>query len=301
MKKHNHALIKALFFIIITMICFPLHAEQQMIEGDNFVGIWQYHNDQYPDTTMHYLKITKVGKDKYKLIEGVKEKNSPISPDIIWNDKKSWAEFPDIYLILSNGKLKGQFISGVFRATHGIDFKWKITLEIKSDDKMVYSVRGEKKGETLTPETFEATRIKSSSASNKEYAQDLDEPPPIGVLKNSVIDDCGCSFHRASQNKNTDAGQYIFVVGYSGQARININGQDIELRENGRKINESGRCARNSCTYSGSGITATARYRQTSKCPPEPTECEVNDYDVTITVEKGGHRQIVRGKGQCGC
>ena len=130
---------------------------------------------------------------------------------------------------------------------------------------------------------------------------DSDKSLSIGVLKNSVIDDCSCSFHRASPNKNTDADQYIFVVGYSGQARININGRDIELRENGRKKDESGRCARNSCTYSGSGITATARYRQTSKCPPEPTECEVNDYDVTITVEKGGHRQILRGKGQCGC
>ena len=294
MKKHNHALIKLCFFIIITIMCFPLHAEQQMTEGDKFVGIWQY-PDEYISDNMNYLKIIKVGVGKYRLVEGFKDVKN-LGPNIRWLDKRNNDINNDIYLRLSRGKLKGEFVSINFRPTHANEFKYKITIELKSNNKLFYSVLtmgGEEK--------HEATRVESSSTSNQQLDLNSDKPLSIGVLKNSVIDDCGCLFHQLSSNKNTDADQYIFVVGYSGQARININSQDIELRENGRKKGESGRCARNSCTYSGSGITATARYRQISRCPPEPTECEVNDYDATITVEKGGYRQIVKGKGQCGC
>ena len=65
MRKHDHALINALFFIIITMMCFPLHVEQQMTEGDNFVGIWQYPDEYILSDNMNYLKIIKVGVGKF--------------------------------------------------------------------------------------------------------------------------------------------------------------------------------------------------------------------------------------------
>jgi hypothetical protein len=147
----------------------------------------------------------------------------------------------------------------------------------------------------------QATRIKSSNSSKKSSAISSVEPL-IGVIKNtSVIGGCGCTFHPISTSGSTQFDQYVFFVDYSGRAHININGKDIELREKWRKQGDLGICSRNSCTYTASSIIATAYYHQTSKCPPEPTECEVNDYNVTITVEKNGLKQKIKATGSCGC
>jgi len=147
----------------------------------------------------------------------------------------------------------------------------------------------------------QATRINSSNASNKRSVVSSIEPL-IGVLKDtSAIGGCGCTFHPISTSGKTQIDQYVFFVDYSGRAHININGKDIELREKGRKKGDLGICPRNSCTYTASSIIATAYYHQMSKCPPEPTECEVNDYNVTITVEKNGLKQKINATGSCGC
>lgn len=133
---------------------------------------------------------------------------------------------------------------------------------------------------------------------------DENRTPTIGtILDASIAGGCHCSVNKVSQSGEKIWDQYLFAADYEGKARLNVDGRDVNLRETERKEKpgEYGVCSGQGCTYSGDGITATVDYKETRRCPPEPTECEVTDYDVKITVLKNGQQQSVTGKGQCGC
>ena len=81
-----------------------------------------------------YLSITKVG-DKFKLGTG-----------FVYEGKINWSEggvvinnTDAIYLRLIGGNLAGRFVSPNFYATHGMDFTYKITCELKNDSELIVS------------------------------------------------------------------------------------------------------------------------------------------------------------------
>jgi hypothetical protein len=124
----------------------------------------------------------------------------------------------------------------------------------------------------------------------------------ISLLTNISPAGCGC-YVSPADNREKAYDKYLFISDAAGNAYINIEGRDTVLQEMGRKQakDEGGYCQGKRCVYSGNGVKATVSFRETRKCPPEPTECEVTDYDVTIVVEKGGSTQRLKGKGSCGC
>lgn len=298
--------------VAIAFLVFPhggFAAEYQNAEKycEQYCGLWTYYDKS--EQSKKYLKIEKGKSGTFKLREGgndsyeYKNKINWYGDNTVVRDLKG-NELTGIYLKPSGRGLQGEFISPNFYATHSQEFKFKLTLELKPSNKMLYSIwssiRG---GET---ETFEATRVGATEATkgSAKSTGETDQPIRIGVVQNtSAVGGCGCYFSLASPGGKTGRDGYIFFADYAGNARMNINGQDVELREVGREQakGELGRCSKKRCKYTASGINAAVEYRETKKCPPEPTECEVTGYDVTITVEKGGLRQKVTGKGECGC
>lgn len=111
-----------------------------------FCGIWVYDDSGHKN----YLKVTQEGSDKFKFSCGY-----------IYEGKIVWmtpyiSNADGIYLKLVNGKMIGEFVSSNFYATHGMEFTYKITLDIKSKDKLLYSVFSSIRGET---DIREATKI----------------------------------------------------------------------------------------------------------------------------------------------
>ncbi len=123
------------------------------------------------------------------------------------------------------------------------------------------------------------------------------------ILDNSKVGGCGCLFEFSNSNNSGLSPKFFFASGPDGVAWININGADVELHPKGIRINpqeldmEKSRLP----SYTGNGYTVTTNFRKTESCPPEPTECELESYNVTINVEKDGLRQSAKGKGHCGC
>ena len=119
---------------------------------------------------------------------------------------------------------------------------------------------------------------------------------------------CYCSFSPIFPDSKIVANRdkrYLFISShFSGNAWMNIDGRDVELSamqcNAGTYDTDAGeRCVHS--VYRTSGIRVQLDLQATKRCPPEPTECEVTDYDATITVEKEGLRQVVKAKGSCGC
>lgn len=135
--------------------------------------------------------------------------------------------------------------------------------------------------------------------------------PKIGkIIDTRVIgsgNGCSCTFELTNSDVSAGLNQSIFFgADYrmtDGKAWMNINGRDVELLPMGSKItsNENDPVRPMSHVYSGDGMTASIDYRQIDSCPPEQTQCEVNRYDITVTLETGGLRETVKGKGSCGC
>jgi hypothetical protein len=104
-----------------------------------FCGIWEYDRNG----SKEYFKISKAKNNRFKFVTGYKYEGK-----IVWLHDIMLKNADGIYLTPSDGKLKGQFVSGNFYATHGQDFTYKIAIEIKSDNKLLYSVHSSIRGET---------------------------------------------------------------------------------------------------------------------------------------------------------
>jgi hypothetical protein len=114
--------------------------------ADSYCGIWEYDENG----AKNYLKITKEKSGRFRFDEGYKYEGK-----ICWME--TMIENADgIYLKLTDGKLKGEFVSSNFRPTHGMEFLYKITLDFKSNNKLFYSIWSEIRGET---DEYEAIRI----------------------------------------------------------------------------------------------------------------------------------------------
>lgn len=114
-----------------------------------YCGTWEY-EDKYASGQKMYLKITKDKPGQFRFERGYKYKG-----DMIWNEIYI-ENGSGIYLRPSKDKLKGEFVSGNFYATHGQPFTYKITFDIKSDNKMLYSVFSSIRGET---DKYEVTKV----------------------------------------------------------------------------------------------------------------------------------------------
>ena len=115
-----------------------LFLEKEYIRIENsftskICGIWQL------TTEGNYLKIIKDERGRFKFSEGYKNEGYS---EIYWPE--TMLEYGDgIYLKPLDGKLIGKFVSYNFRATHGQPFTYNLTLELTSNNKLLYSVNSE--------------------------------------------------------------------------------------------------------------------------------------------------------------
>ena len=90
-----------------------------------------------------YVKITKVGGDKFKLVVGFVD----LAGKIEWREQQPVKNADGIYLRMVGGRLIGRFVSGSFYATHGHDFTYRITCELNPDNELLFSVLANGKAE----------------------------------------------------------------------------------------------------------------------------------------------------------
>jgi hypothetical protein len=123
-------------------------------------------------------------------------------------------------------------------------------------------------------------------------------PIQIGVLRSVEPPGCGCYFSPVVSGDKAGSEKYLFISDATGKAYINLDGRDMVLMEVGRKQrnDEYGYCQEKTCTYSANDVKATVKFLRKSR-----TEYEVRDYDVMITIARGGVKETVNGKGSCGC
>ena len=110
-----------------------------------FIGVWEFNPDY--SMTKGYFKVTEEQPRRFKFMEGFE-----------YQGRITWAETmvnhaDGIYLKPLNGKLAGRFTSPNFRATHGHDITYRITLALESNGKLLYSVSG------LEPGSYHATKV----------------------------------------------------------------------------------------------------------------------------------------------
>jgi hypothetical protein len=128
----------------------------------------------------------------------------------------------------------------------------------------------------------------------------------VGPLEDaSMAEGCGCYFSPASGSGQVKLDQLLLYSDTECNAWMNIDGRDVKLTaESPTRADPDfpdARCDAEPARYSAAGIKVRVERKVTRECPPEPTECEVTDYDVTLTVEKGAATQTVKAQGTCGC
>ena len=104
--------------------------ERQVNFVGEFCGTWEY--SQYG--SKNYLKIDRYDSTILKLISGYKYKGR-----IIWCPAEI-ANTDGIYLRSSNGQMKAEFVSSNFYPTHGDMCTYRITLDVLSINRILYTV-----------------------------------------------------------------------------------------------------------------------------------------------------------------
>lgn len=118
---------------------------------------------------------------------------------------------------------------------------------------------------------------------------------------------CYCSFYPFLADSEIVRNRYIFNSDADGKAWMNINEQGVEfvVTEQCSAGSQVGVPADRQCeehaTYIGAGMNVQVDLVETWHCLPEIEECEVTDFDASITVEKEGFQESVKVKGACGC
>lgn len=112
---------------------------------DRFIGVWEF-TPEY-SLSKGYFKITTEQPQKFEFVEGFEYQGNITWAGTMVNRANG------IYLKPSNGKLVGQFSSPNFRATHGHDFTYRITLSLAANGKLLYSISGD------VSEKYYATRV----------------------------------------------------------------------------------------------------------------------------------------------
>ncbi len=123
--------------------------------------------------------------------------------------------------------------------------------------------------------------------------------PIIGVLMSRHIDGCGC--YLSLEGDRNDS--LVFETeGDENSAWLNINGVDREFKfKSSTSNNEIKEKVGTKYTdyYSSGTITAEVRYTVTRL--PTTDDYESTKMKVTIIIQDGNHKTIVKCKGTCGC
>jgi len=127
----------------------------------------------------------------------------------------------------------------------------------------------------------------------------------VGIIKNSdVMQGCGCYFNPATET-NRGSTRYVFLASLeAGQnAWMNIDGKDVKLRLI-KSVDPKGQIKvgkRSTGQYASGDIVVNVEKVVTGVCPPKDEDCEVTDYEATISITKGNRAQTAKAKGGCGC
>ena len=215
------------------------------------------------------------------------------------------SQFPLYKLIIDSTKSTQLYLvaglNGVFKSSNG-GTNWEQINKsgMVSDTYVITATLAGNRLYTLTSSGVYIISIAPSTIGSKDTVI-------IGnIIDTRVIGGCSCRFEKSDTNGRMGVNREIFFgANYeiNDKAWMNINGRDVELLPMSPKTasKENDPSHPMSSVYTGEGITVSLDYRKTGSCPPEPTECEVYPYDVTVTLEKGGLRETVTGKGSCGC
>jgi hypothetical protein len=159
-----------------------------------------------------------------------------------------------------------------------------------------------RKGQPLPAYYF---RSKGAIGINKDPAQIAGNMPaakPSGPVIGTIKSEaplgygCGCTFTSAKENK-----QPVFVsidTGVSGQkAMMHIDGRDVVLLHVKGDSPEPGKKSRQ--IYSGGGTHVQLDYLSAKFC--ESNECEITEYQLSITVKTKIGETTLLASGDCGC
>lgn len=134
----------------------------------------------------------------------------------------------------------------------------------------------------------------------RNVSEGLPSGPVIGTIKGEAPlgHGCGCYFTSTKENK-----QPVFVSidndadGIEEKAMMHIDGRDIILRHVKGGSPEPGKKSRQ--IYSGGGTHVQLDYLSGKSC--EGNECEVIEYQLSITVKTKTGETTLPASGDCGC
>jgi hypothetical protein len=120
----------------------------------------------------------------------------------------------------------------------------------------------------------------------------------VGILKNSDdFNGAGCLLW-SLRDRHYMPGKYVFASDYEEHAAMNINGRDAKLKlvdcqelRRGFKVGDH-----SSARYRGDGFDVEVVYTVTGVCKPDDEQCEVTDYNATITVRRGSTKQMLTAR-----
>lgn len=109
-------------------------AKETSSDTCRFCGIWEYYDRSEQST--YYLNISRARVGRFRFIPGY----VGVGGQIAWLENLMIRNADGIYLKTVNRNLLGSFVSMNFRATGGDERNYRITCELKSNGKMVYTV-----------------------------------------------------------------------------------------------------------------------------------------------------------------
>jgi hypothetical protein len=125
------------------------------------------------------------------------------------------------------------------------------------------------------------------------------------LVETGLVSGCGCVVHPRLSDGQAARDRVLFFSDAACRAWLNVDGRDVMLEAEespaggGPTVQEAD-CS-HSPEYVGDGLAVHVDWKEVADCPPFSTECKTTTYDVTITVRRDGLREIVGGRGGCGC
>jgi hypothetical protein len=97
-------------------------------------------------------------------------------------------------------------------------------------------------------------------------------------------------------------GKYVFASDYQEHAAMNIDGCDVMLKlVNSQELKSGFNVGdHSSVRYHGDTFDVEVIYTVTGVCKPDDEQCEVTDYNATITVTSGSAHRSLAAHGICG-
>lgn len=107
---------------------------------EKFLGVWTYSNDI---NEKHYLRITRDQQGRFQFDEGWND-DPTLAAKITWSRGVLMLTDADgIFLKPIKGRLQANFVSSNFRATHGMEFTYQVTLQFQPNGTLLFSLSGD--------------------------------------------------------------------------------------------------------------------------------------------------------------